>query len=78
MNTLKQPQQSGTRRIAIHKHKVSNKQHKLKMAIQRVCGTILLIIGIISAIISNDSTVMFLLIPLALYTMLTKDYIMCF
>lgn len=78
MNALKQTQERDTQRNTVHKHKVSSKSHKLKMALQRACGMILLILAIVSAIISNDSTAAVMIIPMGLYAILTKDYIMCF
>ena len=78
MNALKQPQERDTSRITVHEANVSTKQYKAKMAIQRVCGVVLLILAIVSAIISNDSTAAVMIIPMGLYAILTKDYIMCF
>ena len=78
MNTLKQPQQSDTQSIAIHKSKSSNTNTKPYMAKQRACGAVLLIVAILTAVISNDSTAAVILIPIALYIMITKKHVMCF
>ena len=78
MNTLKQPQQSDTSRIAIHKGKSSNNQVKPYIRKQRACGVVLLIVAILSAVISQDSTVAIILVPLALYIITTKKHVMCF
>ena len=48
MNTLKQPQQSDTQRIAIHNGKTSNNNTKAYIRNQRACGVVLLIIAILS------------------------------
>ena len=69
MNTLKQPQQSDTQRIAIHKGESSNNKTKRYIRKQRACGVVLLIAAILSAIIAQDSTAAVILIPLALYIM---------
>lgn len=78
MNALKQPQQSDTQRIAIHKGKSSNNNTKAYIRKQRACGIALLIIAILSAIISQDGTASIILVPLALYIMITKKHVMCF
>ena len=78
MNTLKQPQQSDTQRIAIHKGKSSNNQVKPYIRKQRACGIVLLIIAILTTVISQDSTAAVILIPLALYIITTKKHVMCF
>ena len=78
MNTLKQPQQSDTRRIAIHKGKSSNNKTKRYIRKQRACGIVLLIAAILSAIIAQDSTASLILVPMAIYIILTKKHVMCF
>ena len=78
MNTLKQPQQSDTQRIAIHKGKSSNNQVKRYIVKQRACGMVLLIAAILSMVISQDSTASLILVPIALYIMITKKHVMCF
>ena len=78
MNTVKQPQQSDTRRIAIHKGKSSSTNAKPYIAKQRACGVVLLIVAILSAVIAQDSTAAVILIPLALYIITTKKHVMCF
>lgn len=45
---------------------------------QRACGAVLLIIAILSAIISKDSTAAVILVPLAVYITTTKKHVMCF
>ena len=78
MNTLKQPQQSDTRRIAIHKSNISSTNTKSYIRKQRACGIALLIIAILSAVISQDGTASLILVPIALYIMITKKHVMCF
>ena len=78
MNALKQPQQSDTSSITIHKGKSSNNKTKRYIAKQRACGVVLLIIAILSAVIAQDSTAEVILVPLALYITLTKKHVMCF
>ena len=78
MNTVKQPQQSDTSSITIHKGKSSNNQVKSYIRKQRACGAVLLIAAILSAVIAQDSTAAVILIPLALYIMITKKHVMCF
>ena len=78
MDALKQPQQSDTEQITLHKAKVSSNSHKHYIVKQRACGIALLLIAILSAIISQDSTVSVILVPMALYIILTKKHIMCF
>ena len=78
MNTVKQPQQRDTRRITIHKGNISNTNTKLYIAKQRACGVALLIIAILSAVISKDSTAAVLLVPMAIYITLTHKHVMCF
>ena len=78
MNALKQPQQSDTRRIAIHKCKSSNNQVKSYIRKQRACGIALLIIAILSMVISQDSTASLIVVPMAIYIMITKKHVMCF
>lgn len=78
MNTLKQPQQSDTQRIAIHTDKSSNNKTKRYIRKQRACGIVLLIIAILTTVISQDSTAAVILIPLALYIITTKKHVMCF
>ena len=78
MNTLKQPQQSDTQRIAIQKGKSSNNQVKSYIRKQRACGIVLLIVAILSAVIAQDSTAAVILVPMALYIITTKKHVMCF
>ena len=78
MNALKQPQQSDTRRIAIHKSNISSTNTKPYIAKQRACGAVLLIAAILSAVIAQDSTAAVILIPLALYMIITRKHVMCF
>ena len=78
MNTLKQPHQSDTQRIAIHKANISSTNTKSYIRKQRACGVVLLIIAILSAVISNDATASIILVPLALYIMITRKHVMCF
>ena len=78
MNTVKQPQQSDTSSITIHKGKSSNNKTKRYIRKQRACGIVLLIVSILSAVIAQDSTVAVILIPLALYMIITRKHVMCF
>ena len=78
MNALKQPQQSDTQRIAIHKSNISSTNTKSYIRKQRACGMVLLIIAILSAVIAQDSTAAVILIPLALYMIITRKHVMCF
>ena len=78
MNTLKQPQQSDTQRIAIHKGKSSNNQVKRYIVKQRACGLALLIAAILTTVISQDSTASLILVPMAIYIITTKKHVMCF
>ena len=78
MDALKQPHQSDTEQITSHKAKVSSNNIKCYIAKQRASGITLLIIAILTAIISQDSTVSVILIPLAIYITLTKKHVMCF
>ena len=78
MNTLKQPQQSDTQRITIHNGKSSNNKTKRYIRKQRACGAVLLIVAILSAVISQDSTAAVILIPLVLYMIITRKHVMCF
>ena len=78
MNTLKQPQQSDIQRIAIHKGKSSNNQVKSYIRKQRACGVVLLIIAILTTVISQDATASIILVPMALYIIITKKHVMCF
>ena len=78
MNTLKQPQQSDTQRITIHNGKTSNNNTKAYIRKQRACGIALLIIAILSAVISQDGTASLILVPLALYMIITRKHVMCF
>ena len=78
MNTVKQPQQSDTRRIAIHKGKSSNNQVKSYIRKQRAFGVVLLLIAILSTIISQDGTASLILVPMAIYIITTKKHVMCF
>ena len=78
MNTLKQSQQSDTQSIAIHKSKSSKSNTKLYMAKQRACGIVLLIVAILTAVISQDSTASLILVPMAIYIMITKKHVMYF
>ena len=78
MNVLKQPQERDTSSITIHKGKSSNNKTKRYIRKQRACGIALLIIAILTAIISQDSTASVVLVPLALYITLTNKNVMCF
>lgn len=68
MNALKQKQKS----------KSSNNKTKPYIRKQRACGAVLLIIAILTTVISQDSTAAVMLIPIALYIMITKKHVMCF
>ena len=78
MNAVKQQQTSDLRHIQIHIGKSSNNNTKPYITKQRACGVALLLMAILSAVISNDSTAAVLLVPLSLYITLTHKHVMCF
>ena len=78
MDALKQPQERDTSSITIHNGKTSNNNTKAYIRKQRACGIALLIIAILSMVISQDSTASLILVPIALYIMITKKHVMCF
>ena len=78
MNVVKQKQTNDLRHIQIHTDKSSNNKTKRYIRKQRACGIVLLIVAILSAVISQDSTAAVILIPLALYMIITRKHVMCF
>lgn len=78
MNALKQQKTSDLRPIQIHTDKPSNNKTKRYIVKQRACGVALLIIAILTAVISQDSTAAVILVPMATYIILTKKHVMCF
>lgn len=78
MNVVKQKQTNDLRHIQIHTDKSSNNKTKRYIRKQRACGIVLLIIAILTMVISQDSTASLILVPIALYIILTKKHVMCF